>query len=231
LFGNQSYVRKAGEALHPERDSVETYQKIREAVGEYNFQSQYQQDPAAREGGLIKREWIKYYETDRPRSRFRWITQSWDTANKAGEFNDYSVCTTWGVEGINFYLLDVFRKKLNYPQLKRAAIDLYRKLEPFNILIEDKSSGISLIQELQAEYIYYVVACTSDPGSDKYMRLATESIKFESGRVYLPTQAPWLEDYVREITSFPGSKYADQVDSTSQALKYLGEDIVGPAYT
>jgi predicted phage terminase large subunit-like protein len=75
------------------------------------------------------------------------------------------------------------------------------------------------------------MACKSDPGSDKYMRPTAESIKFESARVYLPTQAPWLKEYVREITSFPGSKYVDQVDSTSQALKYLGEDIVGPAWT
>ena len=231
LFGNHSYVRSAGEALHPERDSVETYKKIRDAVGEYTFQSQYQQDPTAREGGLIKREWIKSYDPARVPRSFRWTTQSWDTANKSGEMNDYSVCTTWGVDGVNFYLLDVFRRKLNYPQLKRAAIDLYRKFQPTNVLIEDKSSGISLIQELEAEYIFVVVACKSDPGSDKYMRLAAESIKFENGRVYLPNQAPWLEEYVREITSFPGSKYADQVDSTSQALKYLGEDIIGPAWT
>jgi predicted phage terminase large subunit-like protein len=95
--------------------------------------------------------------------------------------NDYSVCITWGLHGTNFYLLDVHRRRLTYPQLKRAVIDLFRKFEPTNILIEDKSSGISLIHELESEYIYSVDACKSDPGSDKYMRLAAQSIKVENG--------------------------------------------------
>lgn len=229
LFGNSAYQREIETALHPERDSAETYQKIREAIGEYNFQSQYQQDPTSREGGLIKREWIKYYEPQHLPRRFSWITQSWDTAYKSGEMNDYSVCTTWGLHGTDFYLIDVYRKRMTYPQLKRAAIELHKKLQPFNILIEDKASGTSLIQEFHSEYIFCVEPCRPDPGSDKYMRLAAESIKFENGRVYLPKEASWLEEYVREITGFPGSKHDDQVDSTSQALEYLGK-IAGPAW-
>lgn len=222
-LGDFRYVRKAGEALHPERDSVETYRTIREAIGEYNFQSQYQQDPVSREGGLVKREWIKYYEPARLPQRFAWILQSWDTASKSGEMNDFSVCTTWGLNCTDFYLIDVYRERLNYPQLKRAVIERYRQFQPFNILIEDKSSGIALIQELQSEGIYSIDSCKPDPGADKYMRLAAQSIKFENGRVYLPSQATWLDAYVREITGFPGSKYDDQVDSTSQALEYLGK--------
>lgn len=91
-FGDKRYLRKTGEALHPERDSVETYEKIREVIGEYNFQSQYQQNPTAREGGLIKRAWFKYYE-QLPKDIF-YIFQSWDTGSKLGETNSYSVCTT-----------------------------------------------------------------------------------------------------------------------------------------
>lgn len=89
------------------------------------------------------------------------------------------------------------------------------------MLIEEKSSGISLIQDLQSEGVYDIAPYKPEPGFDKVMRLGKQSIKFESGRVCLPKQAPWLDDYVREITGFPGSKYDDQVDSTSQALDYL----------
>jgi predicted phage terminase large subunit-like protein len=219
-FGNRLYRRKAGEALHPKRDSVETYRKIREAVGEYTFQSQYQQDPMSREGGLIKKDWLSYYE-QAPKD-FWYKLQSWDTASKCGDMNSYSVCTTWGVSNNNFYLLDVCRERLTYPQLKRKAGELFRKFDPSKVLIEDKSSGIPLIQELQSEGLYCLEACRSEPGRDKQMRLAEQSIKFEGGRVYLPEQAPWFDEYIREITGFPGSKYDDQVDSTTQALEFLG---------
>jgi len=216
-FGNFAYVRKTGEALHPERDSVETYRKIRETVGEYNFQSQYQQSPMTREGGLIKREWIEFCEPHEwPRS-FDYIPQSWDTANKTGERNDYSVCTTWALCDDRFYLLDVFRKKLAFPELRRAVLELFCKYSVEKLLIEDRGSGTQLIQVLKSEYIWCLEAYTPSQSSDKLMRLDAQSVKFESGRVYLPSQAAWLEEYVREITGFPGSKYDDQVDSTSQA--------------
>lgn len=217
-----TYQRKAGEALHPERDSLETYEKVRKEVGEFVFQSQYQQNPMPIEGGLIKREWLKFYEPAQLPKEFCWILQSWDTANGCGELNDYSACTTWGLLYTDFYLLDVYRKRVTYPQLKRAVVDLFRKYHPFKILIEDKSSGISLIQELKSDDIYNVAPYKPAPGSDKIMRLGIQSIKFENGRVYLPKQAPWLDDYVRELTGFPGTKYDDQVDSTSQALDVLG---------
>lgn len=219
-LGDHLYRRKAGAALHPERDSVETYRRIREAVGEYTFQSQYQQDPLSREGGLIKKEWFRFY--DQAPKDIDYILQSWDTASKCGEMNSYSVCTTWGVFNNNFYLLDVYRKRLTYPELKRAAGKLFRKFDPLKVLIEDKSSGTPLIQELQSEGLYCLEACKPEPGRDKHVRLGEQSIKFENGRVYLPRQATWLDEYIREITGFPGSKHDDQVDSTTQALEFLG---------
>jgi len=210
-LGNHLYVRKAGEALHPERDSIEIFRKIREAVGEYTFQSQYQQSPASREGGVIKREWIRFFEGFSRRD-MEYVLQSWDTANKGGEFNDYSVCTTWGTREGNFYLLDVFRKRLNFPDLKRTALDLFRKYAPIKLLIEDRGSGTSLIQELKSEYVWCLQAYNPQQGSDKLMRLAKQSVKFENDRVYLPKQAPWLDEYIQEITGFPGTKHDDQVD-------------------
>jgi predicted phage terminase large subunit-like protein len=219
-LGNRRYLRKTGEALHPERDSVETYQKILENVGEYIFYSQYQQNPMSREGGLIKKAWIKYYE-QLPKDIY-YILQSWDTASKVGEMNSYSVCTTWGLSEGNFYLMDVYRRRLTYPQLKRAVGELFRRFDPSKVLIEDKASGTPLIQELRSEDVYCIESCTPEPGHDKQMRLGVQSIKFENGRVYLPSQAPWLDEYVREITGYPGCKHNDQVDSTTQALEFVG---------
>lgn len=224
LFGNQCFTRKLGEALHAERDSVATYRRIRESIGDYNFQSQYQQDPIPLEGGLIKREWLKFYAPEEAPDSFRMIVQSWDTANKAGEMNDFSVCTTWGILERKFYLLHVHRMRLTFPALKRAAKDLYERFQPHKVVIEDKASGTSLIQELSNEGLYGVETYQHAPGSDKFMRTAAQSMKFESGQVLLPTEASWLDDYLRELTGFPGTKFDDQVDSTTQALDFMSSD-------
>lgn len=222
-LGHGTFIRMAGNALHPERDSVETYRQIRDTIGEYNFESQYQQNPMPREGGLIKREWLQFYDPE-ALPTFRMTVQSWDTANKAGEMNDYSVCTTWGIHDRKFYLLHVHRMRLNFPALKRAAKDLSERFNPDKLVIEDKSSGTSLVQELKAEGIYGVEPYQPAPGSDKYMRLAAQAIMFEERRVLLPEEAPWLDEYVRELTGFPGSKFDDQVDSTTQALDFMGKN-------
>ena len=145
---NSAFTRKAGEALHPERDSVATYEAIRETVGEYNFQSQYQQSPVPLEGGLIKREWLQYYEPEEKPARFAYILQSWDTANKVGEMNDFSVCTTWGIYDKHFYLLHVYRKRRTYPELKRAVAELWKKFNPSKLRCEEQDT----CQPFQPEY-------------------------------------------------------------------------------
>lgn len=221
LFHDQRFQRKAGEALHPERDSLETLKQIRQTIGEPNFQSQYQQSPTPREGNLIKREWLHFYE--QPPTGYDYTLQSWDTASKSDELNDFSVGTTWGVSDQRFYLIDVCRKRLTYPQLKTTVVELYQRYAPNKLLIEDKSSGTALNQELRTAGVYGIESYCPPPGSDKQLRFAAQAIKFEAGRILLPRAAPWLEEYVREITGFPRGKYDDQVDSTSQALLYLGD--------
>jgi predicted phage terminase large subunit-like protein len=218
---NGVFARKAGEALHPERDSAATYKTIRETVGEYNFQSQYQQNPMPLEGGFIKRDWLQFYAVEEKPKSFRMIIQSWDTANKAGELNDFSVCTTWGIHDKQFYLLHVYRNRLTFPALKRAAKDLYEQFKPRKVAIEDKASGTSLIQELKTEGLFGIEAYQLPPGSDKSMRTVGQSLKFESGKVLIPAAAPWLDDYLNELLGFPGGKFDDQVDSTIQALDFM----------
>ena len=155
------------------------------------------------------------------------IVQSWDTANKAGEMNDFSVCTTWGISEKKFYLLHVYRMRLTFPGLKRAAKELYERFEPRKVVIEDKASGTSLVQELRNSGLYGIEAYQHAPSSDKFMRTAAQSMKFESGQVRLPSEAAWLDDYVRELTGFPGTKFDDQVDSTTQALDFMSSDACG----
>lgn len=220
-FGRRCFMRKAGEVLHPERDSIEAYEEIRRIIGNYEFQSQYQQDPLPPEGGWIRQEWLCYYEPHQLPREFTFILQSWDTACKTGDMNDFSVGTTWGVEDGKYYLLDVCRAKLDFPELKRAVIAAYQKYRPSKILIEDKASGTALIQELQREFIYGIEPFQPPSGSDKRSRFAAQAIRFEAGEVFLPSRATWLEEYVREITGFPGTRHDDQVDSTTQALENL----------
>ncbi|WP_109486854.1 phage terminase large subunit [Occallatibacter savannae] len=225
VFGPRVFSRKAGESIHPERDSVQVYESIRANLGEYKFESQYQQEPMPLAGGMIKRDWLTFYEPSQLPTSFTYLLQSWDTASKTSEMNDFSVGTTWGLYEEKFYVLDVYRKRVEFPELKRAVIEAYQKHQPHKVLIEDKASGTALIQELQREFVYGVESYKAEPGSDKRMRFAAQSIQFEKGNVLLPSQAPWLDEYVREITGFPGTKHDDAVDSTSQALHILTAQI------
>ncbi|WP_421882730.1 phage terminase large subunit [Methylibium sp.] len=221
VFGTMTYRRLAGEALHPERESVAMLEKTRATIGDYNFSAQYQQTPIPVGGAIVKTHWLMTYDLQPERGEFTHILQSWDTAMKATDLSDYSVCTTWGYMQGRYHLLDVFRKRLTYPELKRAVIEQARKHSPHTILIEDKSSGSPLLQELIGQVSCSLVAYELPANKDKQMRLHAVSDLFEGGQVYLPQQVPWLADYRLELTSFPGSKYDDQVDSTTQALQYL----------
>jgi predicted phage terminase large subunit-like protein len=224
LLGTRYFRRKSGDALHPERESLETYRTIRQTMGEYNFISQYQQEPTPLGGAMVKTDWLRVYEPGEEPATFSQIVQSWDTANKSTELSDYSVCTTWGVIYRKYYLLNVFRQKLTYPDLRRAILEQAKRYNAKNIVIEDKASGTQLIQDLNSDFVYGVNAYKPPPGTDKIMRLHAQTAMFENGFVLLPRHAPWLADYVKELTSFPGTRYDDQVDSTTQFLDYIRQN-------
>jgi len=186
---------------------------------EYNFVAQYQQDPQPPSGVIVKREWLKFYGPNDKPEKFDKIIQSWDTANKDTELSNYSVCTTWGLKKQQMFLLDVYRHKLEFPDLKRAVRELAALHRAKIVLIEDKASGSSLIQELRAEHFSLVQAAPAMDG-DKVMRLRAQTAKIEGGFVLFPKQAHWLETYLLELVTFPNSKYDDQVDSTVFALAW-----------
>ena len=169
---------------------------------------------------MVKTEWLRTYATDDLPKSFTRTLQSWDTANKASDLNDYSVCTIWGERDRHFYLLNVIRQRLNFPELRRRIIEVADQDRRATVLIEDKASGTQLVQDLKGT-LHNVRGYQPPAGSDKLMRLVAQTAVLENGYVHVPQWAPWLAEYARELTSFPGSKYDDQVDSTTQALDYM----------
>jgi len=183
-------------------------------LGEYGYSGQYMQDPAPAEGGLVKWDWFKKYE-ERPLG-FDCIIHSWDTAIKTGATSDYSVCTIWGIRWDGFYLLEVVRKKLEYPALKAEVKRLYERDVPRYILVEDKASGQQLLQDYGAQI--GVPMLGQKPESNKVVRLSVVTDVIETGKVWLPEDASWLETLREELRVFPNGKNDDQVDSISQFL-------------
>ena len=227
-LGARSFRRQPGNALHPAREDLVSLTNTRRAISAFSFASQYQQNPIPLGGAIVKTEWLAYYDLSDIPPRFQTIVQSWDTANKAGELNDYSVCTTWGVQAKRYYLLHVLRKRLDFPALKQAVLRLAEHHKPQIVLVEDKASGTQLIQELKGAGTFRLIPYTPPSASDKIMRLHAQTAAFENGQVLLPRSAPWLQDYVAELIGFPGSRYADQVDSTTQALDHLRTNYRAP---
>ncbi|HKM73451.1 MAG TPA: phage terminase large subunit [Stellaceae bacterium] len=211
-------IRRRGEALHPVREPLPMLEQIRRTIGEYNFAGQYQQMPAPLGGGLVKADWFKRYPPDE-RLPFDRVVQSWDTASKASELSDFSVCTSWGILDKDLYLIDVLRSRMEYPELKRAVRAQYERFRPSVVLIEDKASGTQLIQELIRDGMYAVTRY--QPQTDKVMRMHAQTAMIENGFVHLPDTAPWLAPYLHELTAFPKGRHDDQVDSTAQMLDWF----------
>ena len=226
--GRREKVRHPGELLHAERDPLDVLEGLRATLAEYHFAAQYQQAPVPLGGAIVRVAWLQYYEAAEKPAVFDQVIQSWDTANSPSDLANPSVCTTWGRKGKTVYLLHVYRQRVNYPDLKRAVIALAADWKPAVILIEDKASGTQLVQELSASGLSGVKAVT--PKGDKIMRLREQTIMIERGDVWLPRRAPWLPEYVAELTSFPQCKHNDQVDSTTQALRWIAETGIEPNF-
>ena len=212
-IGNgQVHFRRAGDVLHPERQSREDLESLRAQLPPEIYAAQYQQQPVAPGGAMIKRVWVRRYDQLPKSGR---IIQSWDVANKQGEENDYSVCTTWRIYDKRYYLIDLLRGRFDFPTLRRKVSEQAKLHKASQILIEDAGFGTALIQELKTAH-FSVVAVK--PEYDKKIRMAIQSAKFENGQVFFPKEAPWLRDLEDELFAFPNGRHDDQVDSISQAL-------------
>jgi predicted phage terminase large subunit-like protein len=212
----RTYHRKAGEALSPEREPIHVLEALKLQIGSDAFSAQYQQSPAPPGGAMVKRRWVVRYSELPPASERLFTLQSWDTASKGGPDNDWSVCTTWIVSRKRlWYLIDVWRQRVDYPALKASVQDLAKKWSAQRVLVEDAGAGTSLVQELRNR-VSGIIAVR--PEGDKASRMAVASAKFEAGQALLPERAAWLPDLEAELFVFPGSRHDDQCDSISQAL-------------
>jgi predicted phage terminase large subunit-like protein len=147
--------------------------------------------------------------------------QSWDVASTTGQTSDYSVCTTWLKVRRTYYLVDVWRGRLEFPHLKRKLAALAQQHKPNRILIEDAGLGLQLIQDLRVDRPPGVRAPIGiKPDGDKIVRMEAQAARFEAGQVYFPKEAHWLDILLHEMMAFPNSRHDDQIDSVSQFLNW-----------
>lgn len=216
IAADRTYERKAGEALSPEREPLSVLEALKQQIGGDAFSAQYQQTPAPPGGAMIKRHWVQRYAELPPQGERLLVVQSWDTASKGGPDNDWSVCTTWIVtRKKQWYLVDVWRQRVDYPALEAAVQRQAKKWKARRVLVEDAGSGIQLVQRLRHQ-VHGIIAVK--PERDKISRMAVASAQIEAGQVFLPERAPWLPDLEAELFVFPAARHDDQCDSISQAL-------------
>ncbi|MBO6725834.1 MAG: phage terminase large subunit [Rhizobiaceae bacterium] len=212
--------RGQGEAIQPEIEGVPELNRLRTQLGSGLFSAQYQQQPIPLEGSIIKRKWLQYFDTAPPSHAIDAVYQSWDTAAGGCIRNDYAVCTTWAGIDSNFFLLDVWRRRTDFPRLRHEAIRMIRERQPHIVLVEKADVGVPLLQELRRQELPCRLIYNT-PKGDKIARLDAVSALFEAGRVFFPREAPWLSELLKELLAFPGSKHDDQVDSITQFLRFV----------
>jgi predicted phage terminase large subunit-like protein len=215
-------IMPSGKPLWPEFWSYEELSALRDELPPGKWNAQYQQNPTAEEGAIVKREWWKIWEKEKPPS-CEFVIQSWDTAFTKGERNDYSACTTWGVfnmdedeSNVNIILLDCFQKRMEFPELKEKALAHYREWEPDAFIVEAKAAGAPLIFELRAMGIP-VSEYTPSRGNDKFVRINSVADLFQSGKVWAP-DTRWARELIENMAAFPNAPHDDDVDSAVQAL-------------
>ncbi|KUJ76735.1 hypothetical protein AVO45_09480 [Ruegeria marisrubri] len=213
----QVHRRKPGDLLFPAKLDRATLDRMRREMGSAVFNCQYQQNPIAPDGSVLRWEWFGTYDEVLPRNQYHLVVQSWDTGTSADPRSDYSVCTTWGFLPPHWHLLDLWRGQLDYPELKAKVLALVEQWDPEKVLIEDAATGRPLFQELFQDDKRYV---RLPPDKDKEIRFNAACAPVEEGKVLLPTEAPWLATFKRELQSFSRGRNDDQVDSFSQFLNW-----------
>jgi len=215
-------IMPSGNPLWPEFWSLQELEALREELPNSKWQAQYQQNPVGNESAIIKRDWWKWWEKDNP-PNCDYILQTWDTAFEKTQRADYSAGTTWGVwtndednSTPNIILLGTYKKRAEYPELKKDVLREYNEYEPDGVLIEKKASGAPLIYELRAMGIP-VQEFTPGKGQDKIARLNAVSDIIASGKVWVP-RTRWAEELVDEVAAFPSGEHDDLVDATTLAL-------------
>jgi hypothetical protein len=219
--------RAKGEPLHAERFPLAALEAIKATLSAYFWSALYQQRPSQYGGSVVKSDWLNRARYGTPPAAFDRIVQSWDTAGSQAAGAAFSACVTVGEVGQDVYVLAVERERLLYPDLRRRAKGLAARWRPNVVLVEDKHSGQQLLADLRVDPEFEPVPVAMDPvgHGDKWTRYNVESPAIEAGRFHLPdAPEPWAVEYESELTAYPVHPSADQVDATSQLLRYLREN-------
>jgi len=215
-------ILPTGKPLWPEFWSLKELETLREELPNSKWMAQYMQQPTSDNSAIVKREWWKEWPAENP-PQCEFVIQAWDTAHEKKSVNDYSACTTWGVwfneednGNANIILLDAYKERLEFPQLKKKAFEMYQDYEPDAFLVEKKAAGAPLIQELRWMGIP-VSEYSPGKGQDKISRLNSVADLFASGKVWAPATR-WAEELIDEVGAFPSGEHDDLVDSMTLAL-------------
>ena len=215
-------IMPSGLPLWPEFWSLEELSALQEELPNSKWQAQYQQNPVGNEAAIIKRDWWQWWEEEEP-PQCDFILQSWGTAFEKTQRADYSASTTWGVfdnpkdgNRPNIILLNTYKKRVEFPELKRDVLKEYNDYEPDALIVEKKASGAPLIYDLRAMGVP-VQEYTPSRGQDKIARLNSVSDIIASGKVWVP-RTRWAEELVDEVAAFPSGEHDDLVDATTLAL-------------
>jgi predicted phage terminase large subunit-like protein len=215
-------IMPSGNPLWPEFWSIDELEALKEELPVSKWNAQYQQKPTGEEGALVKREWWKIWERERP-PNCEYVIQSWDTAFTKSERSDYSACTVWGVfhmdedpKNVNVILLEAYQERLEFPELKEKAFEMYNIWEPDTCIIEAKAAGSPLIFEMRRMGVP-VQEYTPVRGNDKFVRINSVTDLFRSGKVWAP-DTRWAHELIEQMAAFPNAAHDDLVDSSTQAL-------------
>jgi len=215
-------IMPSGKPLWPEFWSLGELTALREELPNSKWQAQYQQNPVGNESAIVKSDWWQWWDKDEP-PVCEYILQSWDTAFEKNNRADYSAGTTWGIfkneednNTSHIILLNTYRKRVEWVELKRDVFAEYNEYEPDGLIIEKKATGAPLIYELRAMGIP-VQEYTPSKGQDKIARLNSVSDIIASGKVWVP-RTRWADELVDEIAAFPSGEHDDLVDATTLAL-------------
>jgi predicted phage terminase large subunit-like protein len=219
LSDNTSYTWKKGELLHEARLPASTLKTLKQTMGSDIFNAQILQAPVPESGNSLKRHWLKYYDVAPVPQQGDYVVQSWDTAMKTGPANDYSVCLTFQVCNKNeYYLLDVFRERLEFQDLLKVVLPQAQKFRAKTVLVEEQVSGIPFVQMAKKLGVQGLLGIKHR--ADKQTRVRSAIPKIEGGSLLLPKSASWLENFLLEYLAFPNAKHDDQIDAMSQFLNW-----------
>ena len=225
LFDKLYKIRKIGNILHQKMENQHTLENVKAELGEYNFMAQYQQTPISVDGNMIKKSWLHYFDLKDivnlyNKNDIKYYI-SIDCASGIGTENDFTAVSVFVVENEKFYLCEVIRLKIPYPELKAKVGKIIEKYNPKAVLIEDKSNGSSLIQELQQNH-YNIIPIK--PTKSKECRVNDILIVLENGYLLIAKNQYWNQEFEAELLSFPAGKHDDQVDSVSQFINWYNNN-------